>query len=466
MAPLLERYQRDRNLVESVAAMQGHLRCDEYLGSRYARGVFDGPTLVALRRYQRRHMIVSRGDLGENTREIMALDSRENDFRATLRALRERVIDATGLIEDGSAAREWDTVLGRQLNSAAFLDDSGQPAAPNAAPDLISPATEAAARALGWTSPEATAEFLESLGPGSTESLFVAFRLPPLPDYHSEHMDLRAEHDRGDVYYELGNRGREVDRRPTVTLYVRHGVREVALMRWGTTIGGWQRENTDDGGVGLRYKNSPVGQRVWRDVVASPAWLPPESTPNEELLTRAGDGYAIQRALMGPGYRSAYGLVMMMHHEPLSSRTPDGEVRYRDQGIRTHGSVSYRSILGGFSHGCHRLFNHLAVRLAAFLVRHRRHERRGSQSVDFGREFEWEGEEYDFHISSRGYLYELTPPVPIEVLEGNVLGPQDRPSTSFRNVRYPEEELLEEQATDETAAVVPPPPPTVEVAPE
>ena len=46
--------------------------------------------------------------------------------------------------------------------------------------------------------------------------------------------------------------------------------------------------------------------------------------------------------------------------------------------MRAHGSVSYGSILRGTSHGCHRLYNHLAVRLTGFLVRHRAHIRRGS----------------------------------------------------------------------------------------
>jgi hypothetical protein len=452
LGPLLERYRRDSVFIDGVSAMQAHLACDGFLGGRVTEGLFDGPTLFALRRYQRRHMIVSREELDEDTRAVLALDSREADFRAVLRALRERVVDATGLVEDGSAGQDWGTVLDRQLNTAAFHFDTGHGRASVPASDAVSAATEAAARALGWTSAVATLEFLDGLGADGTTAFRAAVPLPPVPSYHSEHMDLRAELDRGDVYYELGNSGRHVDRRPVLTLFARDGDREVALVRWPTTIGGWQPENTEDGGVGMRYKNSSVGPRIWRDVVASPAWLPPESTPNEELLARSGEGLAVQRALMGPGYRSAYGLVMMMHHEVLST-APDGTLRVRDEGIRSHGSVSYRSILGGYSHGCHRLFNHLAVRLASFLIHHRRHVRRGSQPVDFGREFEHEGEEYSFHISSRGYLYELTPPVPIEVLEGNVLGPVTEPIRSFRNVRYPEEPGTEGASTGEGAAL-------------
>jgi hypothetical protein len=448
---LVDRYEKGRGAIEAVTAMQAHLECDGYLGGRYSEGIFDGPTLYALRLYQRRHMIVSIGFLEEESRRILALDSREADFIATLRALRERIVDAAGLIEDGSARHEWGRVLGRQLDTKLIQFDAGQPALPEGAPDLVSAATEAAARALGWTSPEATLAFLEGLGEGSIENYRVAVMLPPRPEYQSEHMDLRAVIDRGDVYYELGNRGRRVERRPILTLYVRHDGRETALIRWGTTIGGWQPENTEDGGIGLRYKDSPPGERIWRDVVASPAWLPPPSTPDDELIQRSGDGWTPKRGLFGPGYRSAYGLVMMMHHKVLSTNE-DGEVtNVRDEGIRTHGSVSYRTIDDGYSHGCHRLYNHLAVRLASFLIRHRSHERRGSITVDFHREVEVEGNDVSFSITSRGYQFELTPPMPVEVLEGNIMRPMESPSRSFRRVRYPEEATTEDENGDAEA---------------
>lgn len=472
LSRLVDRYQKGRTVIEAVTALQAHLECDGYLGTRYREGMFDGPTLYAIRRYQRRHMIVSIGFLEADTRRILALDSREADFIAVLRSLRERVVDATGLIEDGSARHAWGTVLERRLDAQLIQFDAGQPALPDGAPDRISEATEAAARALGWTSPEAALAFLDALGDGGTESYRVALRLPDPPEYHSEHMDLRAVIDRGDVYYELGNRWRQVEQRPILTLYARHGGREIPLIRWATTIGGWQPENTEDGGIGIRYKESPPGERIWRDVVASPAWLPPPSTPDDELVQQRGETYVPKRGLFGPGYRSAYGLVMMMHHKVLSTNE-DGEVdNVRDEGIRTHGSVSYRSIDDGNSHGCHRLYNHLAVRLASFLLHHRNHERRGSITVDFHREVNMEGQEVSFSINSRGYQFELTPPVPVEVLEGNIRGPLDSPIRSFRNVRYPEEASEgegEEQSDSEalngseapTPATTPPQTPTV-----
>ena len=440
LRPLVERYQRGATLVESVTAMQEHLRCDGFLGRGSRGGAFDGPTLVALRRWQRRHMVISSGVLSAEARRILTLDSREADFHAALRSLRERVVDATGLVEDGSARREWGMVVGRTIDTEAILFESGQPGLSNGAPDAVSLATDAAARALGWTSPEALKEFLDGLGDDGTRSLRVALRLPAAPSYHADHMDLRAEIDRGDVYYEAGNRRRGITHRPILTLYARDGDREVALVRWGTTIGGWQPENTEDGGIGMRYKNSPPGERIWRDVVASPAWLPPASTPDEELVSKRGEEFRPKLGLFGPGYQSAYGLVMMMHHKVLEGTNARGEPRLFDEGIRTHGSVTYSSILGGYSHGCHRLYNHLAVRLAGFLLSHRTHHRRGSIPVDYNREVVVEDQTIDIEIRSRGYLYELDPPVPVNVLEGNILGTHDEPITRFLNVRYPEPE--------------------------
>ncbi|MEM9189893.1 MAG: hypothetical protein AAGF12_11995 [Myxococcota bacterium] len=217
-----------------------------------------------------------------------------------------------------------------------------------------------------------------------------------------------------------------------LTLYADTDQGEVALVRWSTTIGGWKSELDAEGNVGLRYKESPAGPRIWRDVIASPAWLPPPPTPDDDLIRNGRPDYG----LFGPGYRSAYGLTMVMHHKVIPT---DDEPRFADEGIRAHGSVSYRSILRGTSHGCHRLYNHLAVRLSSFLVDHRNHVRHGAIPANFARTMVHEGEEMSFRIRSRGYRFELTPPVEVEVLEGRIRGPVSRPPQGFRRLR---EELV------------------------
>src|SRR5205823_209635 len=149
------------------------------------------------------------------------------DFLALLRALRERVADATGLIEDGSAAAGPGLVLGRTLDSTPLRSSAFGEALPGAAPDLLSAATEAAARALGWTGPD---ELAASSAPRPAR---VALRLPPEPAYHGARMELRAVIDRGDVWYDypFGPRGaraaQPVERRPVLVLYARAGGRDV-----------------------------------------------------------------------------------------------------------------------------------------------------------------------------------------------------------------------------------------------
>lgn len=67
----------------------------------------------------------------------MVTDSRELDFRALLRALRERVVDATGLVEDGSALGAWGTVLDRNIEPDSLRDSSGLAPLPRGARDHL-----------------------------------------------------------------------------------------------------------------------------------------------------------------------------------------------------------------------------------------------------------------------------------------------------------------------------------------
>jgi len=449
--------RRDRATVGAIEATQDRLRCSGRLPDRFERGVFDARTTLALRDFQREHVIISSGMLDADTRAAVSTDSRELVFRAALRALRERVADAAGLIEDGSASGRFGTVLGRTLDPDELLAASTYPPLPDAAEDLISPATEAAARALGWTDPAALAAFFTTSDDAVLEHLQVAVRLPPPPAYHAAHMELRAELDRGDVWYGYPFRPDGALRRsparvrPSVILYARDGERTRPLVRFQTTIGGWQPEQIAPGHVGLRYKESPVGPRLWRDLIAAPVWLPPPSTPDAELLEHDGTPrLRAKDALLGPGHRSAYGLVMLVHGKPSARprassasgappvaepteperATPEPDDYSAldesgccyDQGVRTHGSQAYGSILRGYSHGCHRLFNHLALRLGAFLLAHRHHLRHGPLATRYDRVLRRGEAAVLVKRSSRGYRYELTPPVPIEVLEGHVVG--------------------------------------------
>jgi hypothetical protein len=401
----------------ALAAAQQHLRCEGLLGTE-AGATFDGATQEALRLYQRRHMVPSAGVLDLETRDTLLADSRELDFRTLLRVLRERVVDASGLIEDGSALNAWQPVLGRFIDSSEYRRVLRSASLARGAGDLVSRATETAAQALGWTSPEAVSRAL-----ATAPLARVAVRLPPMPAYHAQSMRLRAEIDRGDVWtsYPFDAEGRPrpspVKNRPTFTLVVETDAGEIPLVRWPTTIGAWKAEKLDDDAEGLRYKASPVGRWYWRDVVAAPAWFPPPTTPDRELLRRGPDGrWMPDRDGVGPGYRSAYGLVALFHHRALA--TSGGGIEYADIDIRTHGSANYRSILRGSSHGCHRLFNHLALRLGTFVLVSSEHTRHGLIEDRYGRVLHANGRTFKLRVESRGYRYELVSPIPVDVLPG------------------------------------------------
>jgi hypothetical protein len=205
---------------------------------------------------------------------------------------------------------------------------------------------------------------------------------------------------------------------------------KIPLCRWRTTIGSWRSEMRPNGKVYFRYKNSDVGPRVWKDIVAGPVWIPPEGTPAKDLLTRkmlnrdAGSVTAVNTDVMGPGYESAYGLVMAIHHKR-------GANTFYDNQIRTHGSVDYTSIARRFSHGCHRLVNSRAVRLFDFLLRHRAFQRVGNVPLTIRRHLDYEGKQYHYALGTRGYYYELTPPVPVVVTEGRIMGKVKRPIQAY-----------------------------------
>jgi hypothetical protein len=461
----------------AVIAMQAHLRCEDLLSGKASSGRMDRRTAEGLKTYQRLQMIADNARIDLDTRTTLLGDSREHDFRALLRALRERVVDATGLLEDGSALGITGEVQGRVLDSAEFRPlaapqaaapsnpppvtaQSGSPPAaqgpPAAAPagasskitpaaDLIAAATHAASQALGWTSPEAVlaSTLVATPPPGSRKPArkaaarkgpvplptAVAIRLPPLPPYHGPKMDLRAEIDRGDVVLarpQLDKDGKKkwkppVADRPTITLYARVGDREVALARWPTTIGGWKTIQKSDGTMALKYKESVTGDALWPEVLATPSWHPSPGMPTRKLLIKRGDTWEPKTEIIGPGYRAAYGLVAIVHHQ-IMERNERGEPQLMDLRIRTHGTPAYRSVKRGESSGCHRLHNYLALRLAGFLVKHRENVRDGLVPEDYVRRLEYKGQQVALESESKGYRFKLTPPVPVTVLDGDVRG--------------------------------------------
>jgi hypothetical protein len=409
------RWKKLADLNAGLLTAQQKLVCEGFLETKYATGELTWRQSMAAELFQRRNFLMPNSRLDPETREAMQLDSRELDFRLALRILRERVVDATGLVEDGTAADGPTPILGRMLDPKAMRMARGKETAlPNAAPDLISPAVETAAKALGWTSPQNVRAFLAHYEHGTR----VALALPAPPAYHSVHMDLSAELDRGDVWYDETPIPRNIQHRPSLVLYVNDNGVKRPLVRWPSTIGGWSEVRTEGGFVHKRWKESDVGPRVWRNLFAAPTWLPPPTTPDKDLVVNNYNGtWSLKKSIMGPGPHAAYGMVLLVHDNVVKQK--DGTDKYWDNGIGTHGSSSVTSIVNGTSHGCHRLYNQLAVRLADFLLVHRDHVTKGAIPVGYRRNVSFKGS-FVAKVDTRGFLYEFTPPIEVKVNKGNI----------------------------------------------
>ena len=93
------------------------------------------------------------------------------------------------------------------------------------------------------------------------------------------------------------------------------GKGEVALGRWPTTIGGWKTIEKSDGSMALKYKESVTGDAIWPEILAKPTWHPATGIPTRKLLIKRGDTWEPKTEIIGPGYRAAYGLVALVHHQ-------------------------------------------------------------------------------------------------------------------------------------------------------
>lgn len=402
--------------------------------SKHKVGVYDEAMRLAVRRFQQKHKVYEANYLRKKTMELLARPRLQNDYDSLVRVLRERVMAAAGVLEDGSADTKSGPPKYRSLSGRL------EPVR-----NLSDEFTQAVLDQLGLTSPEAALEFFKRHE--DYRRLHAGVKLPKLPEYYAAHMDLSIVIDRGDVWYEPpfdeNDRWRTQPRTryPTLTVFLDYNGERVPLVRWRTTIGGWRSEQASDGYEYYKYKNSDVGPRVMRNIISGPVWIAPESTPIRSLVkSKKIEGVwqsVVNYDELGPGYLSAYGVVAGYFVIPGENGAPD-----RDLGIRAHGSSNYLSIYNpdGYSHGCHRLPNHLAVRLYDFLVQHRNMKVNGDAPMNFWRQFLSNDRVYEMRIPSRGYVFELDPPLPVNVLKGNIKGELKEPIEGYvpkPGVRYP-----------------------------
>jgi hypothetical protein len=401
----------------AMAAVEKRLVCEKLFAkdSKHVAGVYDDAMSSAVRSFQQKHMIYEASFLHKRTVDALARPLVDNDYDALVRAMRERVVSAADIIEDGTG--------GTQKSPAR---------------NLVEEYTQVALQQLGLTDAQAARAFFERHPAEHFQTLRAAVKLPQRPDYHAPHMDLSIVIDRGDVWYDLpfdkeGHFNPHARQRyPSLTLFVTHQGQRIPLARWRTTIGGWRAEQAPDGYEYFRYKGSDVGARVIRQVVSGPVWIAPESTPIRSLVK----GKTVNERPMaivnydelGPGFLSAYGLVAGYFVVPGQNGRPDW-----DNGVRAHGSSDYLSIYSanGFSHGCHRLPNHIAIRLYSFILGHRNRLVTGDQPFGFSRQFLRGSTVFEIRIASRGFVYTLDPPLPVHVLEGTIKGAQKTPIIGY-----------------------------------
>jgi hypothetical protein len=421
----VERARRGQVRLRAIRAVQARLSCEGLL-AKHVEGQFDLATNEGLAAWERKNNIFGWGFLGAETLVALQRPPLDLHFDTFRRILMERVADAAGIIEDGS-------VSGPD-KPATYKDAAG---VEHPVPNLIADYTDALMAALQVRTTDDMTRALHAFRTqGLRNRLIVAFPPPELPPYYGSKMDLSVEIDRGDVWYDFpfDEKGKPIVQArvnfPSLTLFVTWKKQKIPLCRWRTTIGSWRSEMRSNGKVYFKYKNSDVGPRVWKDIVAGPVWIPPEGTPAKDLLTRktwdrdAGAETVVNTDVMGPGYQSAYGLVMAIHHMKRGKT-------FFDNQIRTHGSVDYTSIARRFSHGCHRLVNSRAVRLFDFVLRHRAFHRVGNVPLSMRRHFEHDGKPYHYALTTRGYYYELDPPLSVAVTVGRIMGKVQKPIEAY-----------------------------------
>lgn len=469
LAPRVKEYEKWALEQRGIAAAERRLICEGFLPEpavsaakkgplKHEPGMQDEAMRLALRSFQQKHMIYDGHSFRPRTLEVLGKSTLDNDHAALVRAFRERVIAAADVIEDGSTEGK--------KGPATFTSASGEQVPLR---NLAEEYTQTALRELALDTPAGALAFFKRHSAQEFERLRAGVKLGPRPEYYAPHMELSIVVDRGDVWYDPPFDDKDKwkvqwrQRYPSLTLYVDYHGQKFPLTRWRTTVGGWRSEQAANGYEYYKYKGSDTGSRVLRKVVSGPVWIAPESTPIRSLVkSKKVEGRwqnVVNYDELGPGYLSAYGVVAGYFVIPGAGDAPDV-----DRGIRAHGSSNYLSIYSndGYSHGCHRLPNHLAIRLYDFLLQHRHMIVKGDTPMDFSRQFLASDQVYDMRIPSRGFEFELDPPLAVSVLEGTIRGTLQEPIEGYvpkPGKRYPppppEDGTLVEGETTARGSVAP-----------
>jgi len=173
----------------AMAEVEKRLYCENLLSKKkHQTGVYDDAMRLAVRHFQQKNMIYEANYLRRKTMDALARATMDNDQDAVVRALRERVTDAAGIIEDG-------TTDGR----------NGPPQVPNGAGgrepmhNLVDEYAQIAVKQLGLDTAQGTLAFFKRHPAEELRHLRAAVKLPARPAYYGPTMDLSIVVDRGDV---------------------------------------------------------------------------------------------------------------------------------------------------------------------------------------------------------------------------------------------------------------------------
>ena len=428
------RYQAER---PAFVEAEKRLACEGMFGkkSHHTPGAMDDGLRDALTRFQHKHKLYDAAAFKKETMAALSRPLLENDYQDLLRVLTERVVSAADVLEDGS-------VDSPTKGAPTYKNDKGETVPVR---NMVQECLTALVNAMDLGSADKALAFFQKHD--QFRDYAVALKLPERPPYYAPMMDLSVDIDRGDVFYDppFDEKGKATDQSrhhfPQFSIRVKYNGQTIPLVRWRTTIGGWRSDLATNGYEYYRYKGSDVGPRVWRNIVAGPVWIAPNSTPIRTLVKYKEVAGTNQQVVnydeVGPGYLSAYGLVAAYNVVPGKDGKPDW-----DNGVRVHGSSEILSIRNpdAYSHGCHRLMNHLAVRLFSYVLHHRTMTVIGERPLNFARQFLWKEDVYEMRLPTRGYYYQLEPPLPVSVNEGNILGKTKKPITTYMpmpGIKYP-----------------------------
>jgi hypothetical protein len=73
----------------------------------------------------------------------------------------------------------------------------------------------------------------------------------------------------------------------------------------------------------------------------------------------------------------------------------------------------------------------VALRLYSFILHHRPMHVLGDQGMGFARQFLAGDDVFEIRLPSRGYVYQLDPPLPVDVLEGDIRGTLKTPVLTY-----------------------------------